>query len=344
MASPASVHLPVMARESPRPKAAFEQELGQHGMASLSRSALTTVQINVGKRCNQACHHCHVDAGPARVESMGRDVAERVVRLVARAPSVDLVDITGGAPELNPHFRWLVRTLRGHGVQVMDRCNLTILFEPGMQDLPAFLADHQVAVTASLPCYGPGNVDKQRGKGVFDRSIRALRILNQHGYGLAGTSLPLDLVYNPLGASLPPPQVALESRYREVLRAEHGIEFNRLLTLTNMPIQRFARSLERQGQYDAYMSLLVNHFNPATIEHLMCRTLLSVGYNGRLYDCDFNQMLEIALGAPRRDRATPTTVWELDSLQDLAGQRVATAEHCFGCTAGAGSSCGGALQ
>ncbi len=318
--------------------APFENALAAHAVGPLVRGPTTTLQVNVGKRCNQACHHCHVEAGPKRTEVMGAAVAGRVIEILAATPSIEVVDVTGGAPELCPHFRWLVSEACGLGRRVIDRCNLTILLEPGMEDLADFLAAHRVEVVASLPCYGPENVDAQRGHGVFATSIAALRRLNHLGYG---TELRLDLVYNPVGAFLPPPQEVLEARYRDELRDRYGIEFHRLLTLTNMPINRFAASLARQGRYAAYMSLLVNHFNPATVAALMCRSLVSVGFDGHLYDCDFNQMLDLPFGAGRGIEFR--TVWETNSLDGLAGHPITTGGHCFGCTAGAGSSCGGAL-
>jgi len=320
------------------PAADFDATLARHGVGPLLGAGVTTLQVNVGKRCNQACHHCHVEAGPTRTEIMGEAVARRVLELVAASADVAVVDLTGGAPELNPHFRWLAREARRLGRHVIDRCNLTVLFEPGMEDLSEFLAAHDVEVVASLPCYGAENVEKQRGRGVFDKSIEALRRLNALGYGRPESPLVLNLVYNPVGAFLPPPQAELEARYKDELRRGFGIEFHRLFTITNMPIKRFAEFLARQGQQEAYASLLVNHFNPATVPGLMCRTLLSVGWDGSLSDCDFNQMLEMPLGAG------PRTIWELESIDRLAGRPVATGAHCFGCTAGAGSSCGGALQ
>jgi radical SAM/Cys-rich protein len=320
----------------------FAATLAAHGLGRLRRARTMTLQVNVGKRCNQACHHCHVDAGPARREMMGEAVAARVLALLAASPDVGLVDVTGGAPEVNPHFRRLVREARGLGRRVIDRCNLTVLLEPGMEGLGEFLATNRVEVVASLPCYGAENVEQQRGRGVFDKSIAALRLLNGLGYGHPGSGLVLDLVYNPVGAFLPPPQGALEERYRTELRARFGIEFCRLLTITNMPIKRFADSLRRTGQLAAYLGLLVNHFNPATVPGLMCRSLVSVGWDGRLSDCDFNQMLDLPLAAGEGARAR--TIWDLGSLDELTGQPIATAGHCFGCTAGAGSSCGGALE
>ena len=316
----------------------FDGVLREHGLGSLRRATVTTLQVNVGKRCNQACHHCHVDAGPKRTEMMTRDVAERVAAVVAVNPEVAVVDLTGGAPELNPNFRWLVRAARHAGRRVIDRCNLTVLLEPEQEDLADFLAGHDVEVTASLPCYGAENVERQRGVGVFDRSIAALRRLNALGYGRPGSSRRLDLVYNPVGAFLPPEQAALEAQYRHELGHHFGVEFHRLLTITNMPIKRFADQLERTGDAIAYMSLLVNHFNASTVDGLMCRSLVSVGWDGALYDCDFNQMLEMPLAAG------PRTIFDVESVAPLAGGTIATAAHCFGCTAGAGSSCGGAIQ
>jgi radical SAM/Cys-rich protein len=313
----------------------FAGLLASRGLGTLRRRPPTTLQVNVGKRCNQACHHCHVDAGPTRTEVMGDAVADRVVALLERNPSIVLLDVTGGAPELAPCFRRLVATARRLGRRAIDRCNLTVLLEPGQEDLAAFLAAEEVEIVASLPCYGPENVDAQRGQGVFEKSIRALRILNTLGYG---SRLRLDLVYNPVGAHLPPEQAGLEADYRANLGDRFGIVFHRLLTITNMPISRFATQLARTGEGERYMALLVNHFNPDTVPDLMCRDLLSVGYDGRLYDCDFNQMLELPLGAPRA-----TTVWDVDDLATLADAPIATGAHCVGCTAGAGSSCGGAL-
>jgi radical SAM/Cys-rich protein len=315
----------------------FRGVLRRHGITQLKRRALTTLQINVGKLCNQACHHCHVEAGPRRTEIMPAEVAERVLALLAATPSVETVDITGGAPELNPNFRRLVTESRRMGKQVIDRCNLTVLLEPGEEDLLEFMAANAVEITASLPCYTESNVDKQRGKGVFEKSVRALRLLNAAGYGQPGQKLVLNLVYNPLGASLPPAQEKLEADYKRQLRENFGIEFNRLFTITNMPIKRFADMLLREGRQQAYMELLANHFNPATVEHLMCRDLVSVGWDGKLYDCDFNQMLDMETPESR-------TIWQIESFSELAMREIASGSHCFGCTAGAGSSCGGSLQ
>jgi radical SAM/Cys-rich protein len=317
----------------------FTDTLVEHGLPRLARAAVTTLQVNVGKLCNQACHHCHVDAGPKRTEIMAPPTASRLLDLVAASPAVTVVDLTGGAPELNPSFRDLVRGARRLGRRVQVRCNLTVLFVPGMEDLAEFYRAHDVELICSLPCYTADNVDRQRGRGVFDRSVEALRTLNALGYGRDGSSLCLDLVYNPVGAFLPPAQPELEARYKRELASLFGIEFHRLLTITNMPIERFAAALRREGQLASYLGLLVNHFNPATVEGLMCRSLLSVAWDGTLYDCDFNQMLTL----PIAGGDAPATIWAIASCDELGGLPIATASHCFGCTAGAGSSCGGAL-
>ncbi len=332
--------MPDLARRLPlaRNAPSFDQALGAHGVGPLVREHVSTLQVNVGKLCNLACHHCHVDAGPKRTEIMSRAVAERVIELLAQSPGVGTLDITGGAPELNPSFRDLVRQARLFERAVIDRCNLAVLFEDGMQDLAEFLAGQRVHIVASLPCYTMKNVDAQRGRGAFDRSVRGLRLLNALGYGRG--ELRLDLVYNPGGAFLPPAQAGLEADYRERLAADFGIVFDHLLTITNMPIHRFQHQLARDGQLEQYMGLLVDHFNPDTVPGLMCRTQVSVGWDGRLYDCDFNQML--ALGVGGAGAAVPT-VFDIDTLDDLAATRIGTASHCFGCTAGTGSSCGGAL-
>lgn len=314
----------------------FDATLAQHRLGPLTRVETTTLQVNAGKLCNQACHHCHVEAGPKRTEIMQAHVADRCLGLLANSPAITTVDITGGAPELNSNFRRLVVNARSLHRRVIDRCNLTVLLEPGQEDLAHFLAANQVEITASLPCYTAENVEKQRGKGAFDKSIRALQLLNELGYGKPGSDLVLNLVYNPLGASLPPAESKLEADYKRELQNGFGIEFNRLFTITNMPIKRFAEYLSRTGKQREYMSLLVNHFNPVTVENLMCRSLVSVGWDGKLYDCDFNQMLEMEM--PRL-----STIWDTDSFSGLAGRRIAPGSHCFGCTAGAGSSCGGSL-
>ncbi len=318
----------------------FDDELARHALPPLRRGATRTLQVNVGKRCNQACHHCHVEAGPTRTEAMDERTAARVLEVLAASPAVETVDLTGGAPELNPHFRDLVRGARRLGVDVIDRCNLTVLFEPGQEDTAEFLAAEGARVVASLPCYSRENVEAQRGRGVFDKSIRALQRLNTLGYG-GGGPLRLDLVYNPVGPSLPPPQAELETQYRDELSTLFDVHFDHLLTLTNMPIKRFAHRLHREGRHEEYLSLLVAHFNPDTVSGLMCRDTVSVGWDGALYDCDFNQMLEIPLAARRA--TTPRTIFELESGDALRDTPIATAPHCFGCTAGSGSSCGGAL-
>jgi len=315
------------------PLPSFETSIAAAGHGPLLRGRTTTLQVNVGLRCDLACHHCHVEAGPKRREALDEKLAARVLEVLASSPELGTLDLTGGAPELNPHFRALVRGARALGRRVIDRCNLTVLFEAGQQGTAEFLAREGVEVVASLPCYTAENVDAQRGKRVYERSLEGLRWLNALGYG---AGLRLDLVYNPLGASLPPPEKQLEADYRRELGAL-GVRFDRLLTLTNMPIKRFARELARRGESEAYLSLLVNHFNPATVDVLMCRSTLSVAYDGQLYDCDFNQALELPLGGRR------TSLFELETVEALENRPIATAAHCFGCTAGAGSSCGGAL-
>jgi radical SAM/Cys-rich protein len=297
-----------------------------------------TLQVNLGKLCNQACHHCHVDASPKRTEVMNRATAQRVLELLTNSPSISELDITGGAPELNPNFSWLVAEARAREYSVIVRCNLTVLFETGMEWLSDFYRDYRVHLICSLPCYSRENVEQQRGAGVFSKSILALQQLNRLGYG---SGLTLDLVYNPVGPSLPPAQEQLEARYRDELGRNFGIVFDRLLTITNMPINRFARQLHHWGKFSEYMGLLVNHFNPATVEALMCRGLVSVSWDGRLFDCDFNQMLEMPIF--NESSHAPLSIWHIDDLRALNGASIATDSHCFGCTAGAGSSCGGAL-
>ena len=308
------------------------------GFPPLRRGSPSTLQVNLGYRCNQSCSHCHVNAGPSRPEQMdGATIA--LVPEVLRARRFATLDITGGAPELHPGFRELVRRARRLGVSVIDRCNLTILCEPGQEDLARFLAGQTVTVVASLPCYSAANVDRQRGDGVFERSIAGLRQLNALGYGREGSGLELDLVYNPQGPSLPPPQAALEADYKRELAAHFGIRFNRLFTIANMPIQRFAAVLRQSGQLESYLELLQVSHNPANLEQVMCRSTLSVDWQGHLYDCDFNQMLGLAAAglSPRRHLR--------DLLHhDPTGEPIAVADHCFGCTAGAGSSCGGSLS
>jgi len=309
--------------------------LRQYSFPPLARKRLTTLQVNVGYRCNQSCLHCHVSAGPQRTEMMSAEVVEDVVAFL---PRVETLDITGGAPELHPQFRGLVTRARHLGKHVIDRCNLTILQEPGQEDLAAFLARERVEITASLPCYTLELVDRQRGSGVYERSIAALRELNRVGYG---AELALNLVYNPQGPSLPPAQEKLEADYKRELFARHGVVFNRLFTLANMPIQRFGSTLVSKGQFAAYMKLLRGSHRDENLESVMCRSLISVDWQGYVYDCDFNQMLGLPLvlnGNERRTRLADLVERELE------GSSIAVRDHCYGCTAGQGSSCGGALH
>lgn len=308
----------------------------------IRRLGLDTLQVNLGYRCNQSCLHCHVAASPQRTESMDGDTVALVVE-VLRVRKVGTLDLTGGAPELNPHFRSLVQQARALGVRVIDRCNLTILSEPGQEDLAAFLAAQGVEVTASLPCYSPANVDRQRGDGVFERSIAGLRQLNALGYADPARGLVLNLVYNPQGPSLPPPQGALEADYKRELLLHFGIRFDHLFVLANMPVQRFGSTLVSQGRFAAYMQLLRDSYRAENLATVMCRSLLSVDWQGQLYDCDFNQMLGLpaSLGRP----AGPARPHLRELLRhDAAGADIRVADHCYGCTAGQGSSCGGALE
>ena len=304
----------------------------------IRRGRLTTVQANLGYVCNQTCFHCHVNAGPNRKEVMQRETIEDILAFL-RSAGIETLDLTGGAPELNPHFRHLVASARALGVHVLDRCNLTVLLQPGQEDLADFLAQHRVTVIASLPCYLEENVDAQRGDGVFEGSLAGLRRLNALGYGRPDSGLELNLVYNPQGPQLPPPQDSLESAYHEHLVTHYGIVFNQLFTIANMPINRFAKTLARKGEYNSYMQTLRLAHQDANLEQVMCRSLVSVDWQGFLYDCDFNQMLHIPLGAGGRPRRH---LRDLDPLT-LADTPIAVADHCYGCTAGQGSSCGGAL-
>ena len=305
----------------------------------LSRSALDTLQVNLGYKCNQSCLHCHVNAGPNRTEMMAGESVDLVLS-VLRARRIRTLDLTGGAPELNQHFRRLVSSAGAQGVRVIDRCNLTILSEPGQEDLAAFLAVERVEVVASLPCYSVANVDRQRGEGVFERSVAGLQKLNALGYGMDGSGLVLNLVYNPQGASLPPPQATLEDDYKRELGEHFGIRFNHLFALTNMPIQRFGSTLVSKGTFQTYMALLKGAYRADNLDTVMCKSMLSVDWQGDLYDCDFNQMLGLRArlnGAARphlRDLLT----------HDAASGSIRVADHCYGCTAGQGSSCGGALE
>ena len=307
-----------------------------YGFPALRRARLETVQVNLGYKCNQSCLHCHVNAGPTRTEMMSRETLSDVFVFI-EIEKIKTLDVTGGAPEMHPHFRELVARARELGVQVIDRCNLTVLDEAGQEDLADFLAGQGVEIIASLPCYTEELVDRQRGKGVYDKSIRAIRRLNALGY--AKSSLKLNLIYNPQGPSLPPAQDQLEADYRRVLGERFGIVFNRLYTLANMPIQRFGSTLISNGQFNEYMTLLHQAHRDENLETVMCRTLLSVDWRGFVYDCDFNQMLDLPLRVEGKKRL------QLSELigRDLSGNPIAVRDHCYGCTAGQGSSCGGAL-
>jgi len=310
----------------------------QYGFPALRRSRLETLQVNLGYKCNQSCLHCHVNAGPTRTEMMSPEVLADVLTLV-KVSSVKNLDITGGAPELHPQFRDLVSRGRELGLRVIDRCNLSILLEPGQEDLAEFLADRRVEVIASLPCYTEELVDRQRGKGVYEKSIRALRRLNALGYGAPGSGLELNLIYNPQGASLPPSQEQLEKDYKRELGERCGVAFNRLFTLANMPIQRFGSTLVSKGRFNEYMGLLHAAHRDENLASVMCRSLVSVDWQGYVYDCDFNQMLDLPLSLEGRRKLR---VSELIG-RDLSGNAIAVRDHCYGCTAGQGSSCGGAL-
>ncbi|MCA9057296.1 MAG: arsenosugar biosynthesis radical SAM protein ArsS [Planctomycetaceae bacterium] len=313
----------------------FDQFLQQQNIVPLTCDAVKTLQVNVGRVCNQTCRHCHVDAGPDRREQMSREVMEHCLRLLDGS-RIEIVDITGGAPEMHPHFRWFVSEIRQRGCHVIDRCNLTILLAPGYTDLAEFLAGESVEVIASLPCYLEENCDRQRGDGVFQKSIEALQRLNQLGYATNPTRR-LCLVYNPTGATLPPSQTGLEAAYRQQLRDRFSIEFNSLYAITNMPISRFLEDLLQSARYDAYLSLLVNSFNPAAVNGVMCRSMISVDWQGRLFDCDFNQMLDLPISSPHLQQISQVTA------NDLGNRLISVGRHCFGCTAGSGSSCSGVL-
>lgn len=315
--------------------ASFDETLAAHGI-ELRASTVETLQVNVGKLCNQACKHCHVDASPVRTEIMTRETIDLVIAALSRF-TFGTLDITGGAPELNPSFRHLVAEARALGTKVIVRHNLTVMFEAGQSDLPEFFRNHEVEVVCSLPYFLAAQTDAQRGSGVFQKSIQALQKLNAVGYGGEGSNLVLNLVYNPVGAFLPPSQASIEADFRRELLTRHGVTFNHLYTITNMPIKRFLDYLRRSGNEERYMRKLVDAFNSSTVEGLMCRTLVSVDWTGRLYDCDFNQMLELGV-AP----GLPQSIADFD-LSKFVSRRVMTGSHCFGCTAGAGSSCGGAV-
>jgi radical SAM/Cys-rich protein len=300
----------------------------------ITRYALSTLQVNLGYLCNLSCTHCHVNAGPKRTELMSKKTVDDVLAFM-RKQAIHTLDLTGGAPEMNPHFRYLVEQARLSDIKVIDRCNLVILLEDGYTDLAEFLAHQQVEIVASLPCYLQDNVDKQRGKGTFDKSITALQQLNRLGYAQADSSLILNLVFNPQGATLPPPQATLEQAYKHHLSEQYGIVFNQLYALTNLPIQRFGSVLLSKGQFDDYMALLKANFNPLALEKVMCRNTLSVDWQGFVYDCDFNQMLKLPLAAQQPIH--------INQVAELRGQPIATMQHCYGCTAGQGSSCTGSI-
>lgn len=305
---------------------------------TIHRERIETVQVNLGYKCNQSCLHCHVNASPDRKESMSKNTMDQVRAFIKRV-GAKTVDLTGGAPELNPHFRDFVRHLRDDNVSIIDRCNLTILSEPDQSDLAQFLADQQITVIASLPCYTEDNVDAQRGNGVFQRSIKGLQMLNELGYGQDESGLALNLVYNPTGPFLPPPQNTLQTEYKEHLWQHYGVIFNSLLTITNMPIKRFGSTLVSRKQFDTYMSLLKKNFDEKNLSSVMCKTLVSVDWEGYLFDCDFNQMLELNIENGNRK----IHVSDLES-DTLSGRKISVKDHCFGCAAGQGSSCGGSLQ
>ena len=315
----------------------FAQRIHLSGK-DFNRRGIDVLQINMGKYCNLACTHCHVESGPNRTELMSRETVDAVLRFLGRT-NIPTVDITGGAPELNPTFDYLVESAVGLGRHVIDRCNLTVIFEPGKDYLPQFFKRHRVELVCSLPCYSEENVDRQRGKGTFELSIRALQIFNELGYGQSESGLVLNLVYNPVGPHLPPPQDKLEQDYKGILKEQFGIVFNRLYCLSNMPITRYATHLKLRGEYDRYVELLEMNFNAWTLDQVMCRNLVSIGYEGSVYDCDFNQMLDL----PIRDadgKALNISTLSVDQVQHLP---VTVGNHCYACTAGSGSSCGGAL-
>lgn len=330
----------------------FSETLSLHGVdnGKLYRQSVKTLQINIGLTCNLACQHCHVESSPMRKETMSRIVAERLVKLATKTPEIEIVDITGGAPELHGEFEYLVESFRKQKKKIIDRCNLTILEEKGKEKLAEFLATNEVEVIASLPCYSSKNVELQRGNGVFEKSIKALQKLNNLGYGRKNSGLTLNLVYNPVGPSLPPPQKQLEKDYKYKLRQDFGIEFNNLICITNMPIKRFADDLIRNNNMNEYLDLLVNSFNVNTVDSVMCRNMIHVAWNGVLYDCDFNYALAMSLGLNRQRRSdefmfpkNSLTIFDIDNFNQVGNRQIITNSHCFACTAGSGSSCGGSL-
>ena len=301
----------------------------------IKKGSIDTLQINIGYRCHQACNHCHVNSSPLRTEKMSDEIINLIPKIISKY-SIKTLDITGGAPELHPKFKDLVLSLKDQNITIIDRCNLTIFFEPGFEDLPYFLAENKITITASLPCYQKDNVEKQRGFGVFEKSIKALKILNKLGYGYKD-NLELNLVYNPINPRLPPPQKQLENEYRKVLYDNYQIIFNSLYTITNMPINRYADMLKRKGELENYLDLLIDNFNQNNLENIMCRNTLSVDYKGNIYDCDFNQQIKL------KSKKGPQTLYELLNYASNIDYEIAVKKHCFACTAGSGSSCGGSL-
>jgi len=326
----------------------FKDFLNEKGL-SIPRSTPKILQLNIGLYCNQACNHCHVESSPKRTEMMNAEVADACLKLLKNSPELTTLDLTGGAPELNSEFRRLVceaRAARGDDLDIIDRCNLTVMQEPGQEDLADFLAENKVHVVASLPCYGEKNVNLQRGSGVFDKSIQALRTLNAVGYGHEDSGLKLDLVYNPLGPFLPPPQESLEGKYKEELMENFGVLFNNLFTITNMPIKRFADFLYRRGELQEYLDLLVRNFNPGALDGLMCKDTISVRWDGALFDCDFNQQTNLGMGSQKDDTLqedmSGISIFDVDSVASFKEHEIVLVNHCYGCTAGMGSSCQGA--
>ena len=316
-------------------EASFKETLLKNKI-DLQRTSLDTLQVNMGKKCNQACKHCHVDAGPNRTENMQTEIINHLIYLLSKETTVKIVDITGGAPELNTNFKKFVSSLRKINKKVIDRCNLTILHEPGQESTASFLASNQVEIVASLPCYQEDNVDQQRGKGVFKKSISSIKLLNKLGYGKNNTNLKLNLVYNPINYNLPPDQKILEKDYKTYLKKYYDIQFNNLFTITNMPISRYAHSLNRDNKMKEYMQLLINNFNPTAASNIMCKSLISIGWDGYIYDCDFNQMLGILINEKKKN------ILDYSNLNDL-NDEITFKQHCYGCTAGSGSSCTGSL-
>ena len=303
----------------------------------IKKESIDTLQINIGYKCNQACKHCHVNSSPSRTEMMSEKILDLIPKIIKKF-NIKTLDITGGAPEMNPNFKKLVLSLKNQDINIIDRCNLTIFFEKGYEDLPNFLAENKVTITASLPCYEKENVEKQRGSGVFDKSINAIKILNKLGYGKTDTGLQLNLVYNPINPILPPPQEKLESDYKKILYEKYNISFNKLYTITNMPINRYADFLKMTGELEEYFELLANNFNQQNLKNLMCKKTLSIDWEGKIYDCDFNQQLKL------KSLSGPKNLYDLLNYSSSFDYQIAANNHCFACTAGAGSSCGGSLS